>query len=200
MVSDVIYLSMTPNVHVQPGPHLWFLTRTSSVPAGYMHPDVHSALQLNKIHDSTDPTCQEDIKLAPPIVFLFSVIDHPKFLIVQAKHLTVILDSFLFHSATTPSANPVGLTTTMSIIDPIWTPIQAIIFSHIDYCYFLLNTSLCFLPPSSAGFVLHCCITNYYSRRSFKQHHFIIYDICLLLIMKTTTYFLSRWVRSPGPG
>lgn len=86
---------------------------------------------------------------------LFSVIDHPTLLI--AKHLIVILDAFLLHSATTPSASAVGLTITEWIIDPICTLIQAIILSHMDHCYF---QRVCLLSATVVSWVCSLVLHN----------------------------------------
>lgn len=164
---------MTLNVHVTLIHDSWLVC--SSRPSGYLRCDVHLALQLNRIHDSTDSTCQKDVKPAPPIAFLVSIIDWPRLLVAQGKHLRVILNTFLFHSASGTSTR---------CVDPSHRP--------LPWGSWLLcpTVSLCSLPSLLAGFLLYSCRTNYYPGTSWKQYQFIIYDICLLLIMKTTNYFL----------
>lgn len=165
---------MTLNVHVTLIHDSWLVH--SSGTFGYLRSDVHLALQLNRIHDSTDSTCQKDVKPTPPIAFLVSIFDQPRLLAAQGKHLRVTLNTFLFHSASGTWPN--------ILVDPSHRP--------LPWGSRLLppTVSLCFLPPLLARFILYSCRTSYYPGTSWKQYRFIIYDICLLLIMKTTNYFL----------
>lgn len=191
MVLEIIYLLMIPNLHWQPGPHPWFLPWTSTC-ASWTSPFWCLIDIPNRTEPGipTDSTCQKNIKPALPIAFPFSVIDRPRLPVAQAKYLMVILDNFLSHSTSNPSASPVGLTSTIYITDPS---------HHHLPCGLLLQPpkrSIWLLPPLPTVFIFYCSVTNYYKYSTLKQH-----KISLLFLIKTTNDLSHNlWVRSVDIG